>query len=228
MAESLASRVGRIVSGSVNALVDAVENAAPEAVLEQAIREVDGAVDDVRAELGRALAKKHLASQRLLEENAKHEDLTSKIDLALGQGRDDLAEVAVAQQLDIEAQIPLIERTLAECGDQEKELEGFIAALQGKRRQMQDDLAGFREARSAGEAQASDGPVRASSAASSVSSRVEKATSAFDRVVEANTGVPGGVGDIGTAAKLSELEDLARKNRIEERMAQARARAGKD
>lgn len=38
MAESLASRVGRIVSGSLNALVAAVENAAPEAVMEEAVR----------------------------------------------------------------------------------------------------------------------------------------------------------------------------------------------
>ena len=41
MSESISTRVGRIISGTINSLVDAVENAAPEAVMEQAVREVD-------------------------------------------------------------------------------------------------------------------------------------------------------------------------------------------
>lgn len=226
MAENLASRVGRIVSGGVNALVESVENAVPETVLEQAIREVQSAIDDVRAELGRELAKKHLASQRLVEENAKHEDLSQKIDLALREKREDLAEAAVAQQLDIEAQIPVIERTLASCGDRETELEGFIAALQGKRRQMQSDLDGFRAARASEASPGESGA--ASSSSGALDSRVDHATSAFDRVIEANTGVPGSSGDLRSAAQLSELDDLARKNRVEERLAAARARLEKE
>ena len=53
MKESMGARVGRIISGDFNSLVDAVENAAPEVVMEQAIREVDSAIDEVRAELAR-------------------------------------------------------------------------------------------------------------------------------------------------------------------------------
>lgn len=62
MTESIASRVGRIISGTVNQLVDAAESAAPEAVLEQALREVDQAIQDVRAELGKVEAQIHLAT----------------------------------------------------------------------------------------------------------------------------------------------------------------------
>ena len=79
MKESIAGRVGRIISGSVNALIDAVENAAPEVVMEEAIREVDAAIDEVRAELGKVLANKHLANTRLMEENRKHEELAEKV-----------------------------------------------------------------------------------------------------------------------------------------------------
>ena len=43
--ESIAQRVGRLVSGGFNALVDAVENTAPETVMEQAIREIDSAIE---------------------------------------------------------------------------------------------------------------------------------------------------------------------------------------
>ncbi len=75
MAEGLMNRVKRLVSGSVNSIVDAVENAAPEAVMKEAIREIDGAIDDVRDQLGRVIANKHHANKRLMEANAKHEDL---------------------------------------------------------------------------------------------------------------------------------------------------------
>ena len=40
MKERLIKRVGRIISGSFNAVVDAIENAAPETVMEQALREM--------------------------------------------------------------------------------------------------------------------------------------------------------------------------------------------
>ena len=64
MNENVTVRVGRLISGSLNALVDAVENAVPEAVMEEAIREVDSAIDDVKAELGRVVASKHIANKR--------------------------------------------------------------------------------------------------------------------------------------------------------------------
>lgn len=220
MAETLASRVGRIVSGSLHALVSAVEDLAPDTVMEQAVQEVDAAIDDVRAELGKLLAKKHLASTRLMDENRAHEDLGSRIELALRERREDLAEAAIARQLDIEAQIPLLERTIADCGDQEKELEGFIAALQARKRQMHEELAQFRRQRAA-----SARSVEAPAHGSDLGSRAERAVSAFGRVLERNTGVPGPVtGTLGSAKQLAELEDLARQNRIRERLAAAKAK----
>lgn len=222
MAESLASRVGRIVSGSVNALLGAVENTAPEIVLEEAIREVDRALDDVRAELGREVAKKHLAGSRLMEENRRHDELTEKIEIALREDRDELAEAAVARQLDIEAQIPILERTLAECGDREKELETFVGALVARKREMNEELQTARASVAAAE-----NPGVASGApagGSDVEARVERASSAFDRVLAARTGVPGAKGSLADDARLAELEELARTNRIRERVASARAK----
>lgn len=49
MSEGLVSRVTRLVSGSVNSIVDTIENAAPETVMREAIREVERAIEDVRA-----------------------------------------------------------------------------------------------------------------------------------------------------------------------------------
>ena len=133
MSETIATRVSRLISGSVNALIDAVENAAPEMVLEQAIREIDAAGDEVRAELGRVIATRHLANKRLMDENARHAELTQQIDVAVGQQRDDLAETAIARQ-NIEAQLPVLQSTIADAAAKQKELEGYPAARPGRRR----------------------------------------------------------------------------------------------
>ena len=85
MKESLIGRVGRIISGSFNSLIDAIENVAPETVMSEAIREIDAAIDDVRAELGRVVAAKHLANSRLMEENRKHDTSSHHIS-ASGKG----------------------------------------------------------------------------------------------------------------------------------------------
>jgi phage shock protein A len=222
MKERLISRIGRIISGSFNSLVDVIENAAPETVMAEAIREIDAAIDEVRAELGLVLANKHLASNRLMEENKKYEDLSEKIELAINNTRDDLAEAAVAQQLDIEAQIPILEATIKECGDQEKELEGYVNALMAKKRQMQEELRVYQKSRSDNAAAAESNPSGASgSSDADVDSRVRKAESAFERIMEKATGLPGatGSGDRKTATQLAELESMAHKNRIQERLA---------
>ena len=125
MNESIARRVARLMSGSVNALVDAVENASPELVMEQAIREVDAAIADTRAELGQQVAQKHLASKKLIEENNRHEALAEQLSIAVSNERDDLAEAGIAEQMDIEARIPVLELSIADAASKEKELEGY-------------------------------------------------------------------------------------------------------
>jgi len=225
MKESLTGRVGRIISGSANALVSAVENAAPEMVMEEIIREIDGAIDEVRTELGRQVAAKHLANTRLMEENRKHEELSEQITTAVAQGRDDLAEAGIARQLDIEAQIPVLERAIIEAGDKEHELEGYVQALLGKKREMREELKRLATVRAESSAVAAGG----SSGGGSVANRVSKAEAAFDRIMERQSGLPGGsaTGDAQSAAKLVELEELTRNNRIKERLAVIKSDSGK-
>lgn len=225
MKERITSRVGRIISGSFNALVDAVENAAPEVVMEQAIREIDEAVEEVRDELGKAIANKHMANSRLMQVNQKCEELSEKSELAVNERRDDLAEAAISQQLDVEAQIPILETQIAELSAQEKELEGYVAALQGKKREMNEDLRLYRQSRK--EAEQESNSAAAGSGADTVGKKVNQAQSAFDRIVGRQSGLPGGPGvpDRKTANQLNELEDLSRKNRIQERLAAVKNRS---
>lgn len=223
MSEGLSSRVGRIISGGLNAILDAVEDAAPDAVMEQSIREIDDAIEEVRSELGRVIATKHLANKKLSDKNSEHEDLAEKIEIALSEGREDLAESAVSHQLDIEAQIPVLEQSIAEAAEKERELEGYVAALQARKREMKEELKRFRDARSTAKIDAS-----ADAANPSIGHGVSQATRAFERVMERQGGIStGSMTEPKTAAQLQELEKLARQNRVNERLAAIKSRMNK-
>lgn len=219
MKEKLINRVGRIVSGSFNSLVTALESAAPETVMNEAIREIDSAIDEVRVELGKVIAGKHLANTRLMDENKRHEELVEQIEIAIKENRDDLAEAAISRQMDIEAQIPVLETTISESSAQEKELEGYINALQAKKRQMADELRLFKESQKEAESQTAQD--NSASASGNIASKVSKAESTFQRVFENATGISSAnnAEDMKKASQLAELEEMARKNRIQERLA---------
>ena len=219
MAEGLMNRVKRLVSGSVNSIVDAVENAAPETVMKEAIREIDSAIDDVRDQLGRVIANKHHANKRLAEANTKHEELAEKLRLAVDQNRDDLAEAAIARQLDLEAQIPVLEEALKDTSAEETELESYISALSGRRREMEEDLQTYLASRPK-ETETTPGGAKSEQP----DRKVENAETVFNRVLRGATGIPGTANaDRDTAAKLAELETVSRENRIKERLAAVKA-----
>ena len=214
MSETLARRVGRLVSGGFHAVVDAAENLAPEAVMNESVREIERAVDEVRAELGRVLAQKHLATKKMADESNRHETLSDSLQAAVDAGRDDLAEAGIAEQMDIEARLPVLENTIADCAAQEKELEGFIAALQAKKREMQQELQQWRVAQqNSGSSNAAGG-----SDLNRIARDVEKSGNAFDRIMGKQNAVYNS-SDAAQLAKLEELEDLSRNNRIAERLA---------
>ncbi len=227
MTENLTGRVGRLLSGTVNAMVDAVENMAPEMVMEEAIREVDRAIDDVRAELGRVISSRHMASTRLAEESRKHDELSAKAAVGLSEGREDLAEAAVAKMMDIEAQIPVLESAIAQTGEGEAELERYVAALQARKREMQDELRQFKAAQKSGTA-GDDALAGGSGSGGSVEAAVGRAEGAFDRIMERAADLPGGARPASrkSATQLAELDELARQNRIKERLASFKADIG--
>lgn len=221
MSDTLKARVGRVIAGSVHALLDRIEDQAPEAMMEQSIREADAVIDDVRHELGVVSANRHLSQQHHASLNSQHAKLAAQIDEALVGGREDLARAGVARQLDIEAQLPVLETTLAEHTRRESELQGYVAALLAKKREMQDALTEFRKSRAAAAAVSSVGGAPGGSAAQ----RIDDVTGAFDRIYERQTGLSGAARGttLQQAAQLKELDDMARDNKIAERMAQLKA-----
>lgn len=201
MSESMTRRVGRLISGSINAVIDAAENVSPVVVMQESIREVEKAITEVRHELGKVVVQQHMTQDHLKNEEDKHQLLQGQIAVALKENREDLAEAAISKQMDIEAQLPVMKKTLEDAAAQIKELEGYIAALQAKRREMDEELKRFKT-------YANVTP-EASSA-----EQVSKAEAAFHRVM----GMDAPSAKTADDAKLAELEALTRKNRIEERL----------
>lgn len=218
MSEGIANRVARIVAGSAHALIDKAEDLAPETVMAQSIREVEIVVDELRADMGKSEAGKHLVVSQIAKLNAEHERLAEQIDVAIAQARDDLACAAIGRQSDIEDQLPVLQRTLEEQSERSEELESYIVALQAKQRELEQVLADFIASRSDGS------EVVGSSPGQGRQQRVDKAAASFDRVMARQTGVAGLNGPMLSAAgKLKELAELHRSNRIAERLAAIKA-----
>lgn len=226
MKEKLTNRISRVITGTANSIVDAIEGAVPETVMEQAVRDVDSVIADVRDELGRVEANKHLLTKSITDKSSKHDSYADQIQTALNEKRDDLAEAAIAKQLDLEAQLPVLEQSLQAAKEEEAELDQAIVALQGKKREMEEDLRRFRTSRQT----ASGAPTGESANRERPEYRGERAESAFSRVHERATGIARAQGAIDTsdAAKMAELQDLHRKNKIKERLEQARLLSQKD
>jgi phage shock protein A len=222
MAETLAVRVTRILAGSAHSFLDAVEDMAPEAMMRQAVREIDQVMGEVRADLGKVEAAKHLITSQINKLNTENEQIAAQVETALAKGQEDLARAGIERQTIIDDQTPVLQRSLHDQQDRGRELEGYITALLAKRREMegalQQYLASAQHATSAGSA----------SGKATHDARVDDARSAFDRVLARQTGVTGlTAAQTGDAQKLKELQDLARRNRIEERLAQLKAKLPK-
>ena len=187
MSNTLRQRVLRIIASGAHALLDKLEDSAPAAVLEQSIREVAGVTQEVRTELGRVAASRHLAQQQHMALNAEHERLGASAAQAIALGRDDLASAALARQIDIEAQLPLLESCLAELAAQERELSGFVEGLMSKEREMHAQITQLLQAQAAVESQALRGAQGL--AGSGASAKLAQAQAAIDRTYQRQSGL---------------------------------------
>ena len=219
MAESIFARVSRLLSATVEDTVDRMEQAGGDAVMREAIREADRAIDQMKTEFESTMARRLQAArqQKMLTERV--EELTAKAKFALGEGREDLAEAALSRQIDFEAQAKKLDAVQSQAREEEQRLEGGLAALNARKRQMEDALQAYlisrREAAVGG-----DGPTHPDRAAEK---RVDAAEQAFDR---ARTGA-GGIGftraDGDTINRVAEIDGLQRSATVAERLAALKA-----
>lgn len=213
--DGLLTRIGRVIAAMAHATIDAAEQANAEALLEQCIREIDEAGAEVRTETGKVVAEKHRLDARRQELEREKAELDGKITIAVGNGREDLAEAGIGRQLDIEAQLAVLARSLQTAQEQIAQLNATLAAVSASRREASERLQQFKASQRAAKV-SSDGS-GPSSVTSDASAKVDRALSAAERV----TGVP--AGRLNVNPGLDQLEDMARDHAVKERLARFKA-----
>ncbi|MEA2029685.1 MAG: PspA/IM30 family protein [Campylobacterota bacterium] len=140
MGESMASRVTRLISGSINALIDKAEDISPQIVRQEGIREVETMIDKVKIALGKESVKKLQLQEATQNLTKEYETLTSQIGIALEKEREDLAKSAIAKQIELESQALSKKEALSTLNDNITKLEGYIDALGKKKLQLKKEL----------------------------------------------------------------------------------------
>ncbi len=220
MENRLRDRIARVLTSTAHTLVDKIEGLNEEGILEAAIREVDGAVEEVHVAQGESLARKHhvtKAIERLTQERNRIED---EAETALRAGREDLTVAGLARIDDIERQLPELESQMLDHKAEAERLGQSLESLKARRAQMADDLLSLRRSR----AQAPSAGGAAPGAAAQ--RKADRAETAFnDRYAKA-TGTDRSTLHAKEAeqAKLRDLGAVARDNRVQVRLEQLKAR----
>lgn len=215
MAESVFVRVRRLLSARVEDSVDAMERANSDGTMREAIREVDRAIDEVRADLERAMARRLQAARQQDMIAKKVDELTGKARFALGEGREDLAEGALSRQIDLEGQAVKLQHVQDLAREEEGKLDESLTALRSRKKQMEEALAAFAIARS----DASMGGDGGLQNAREVERKVENAEAAFNRAMTGAGGVGFTKGDAEALNKVAELDTLHKTATVAERLA---------
>jgi phage shock protein A len=224
--ETLANRIVRLLSANAHAMLDSLEGRNPEAMMNHFIRELDEAIGEVAAALGRDEAAKHLATTSIARQNNEIEVLAERVELAVKKGEDSAASAGIARQLDLEDTIAALNRSLEDAAEKAVEHERTLLGLRAKRREMEAALQSFVATSTSGDAEAGQ-PGAAKPGVAASREKAEKAEAGFNRTMARATGVVGTVtGSNADPAQLKVLETMQRNHRIAERLARIKARSG--
>jgi phage shock protein A len=221
MSDTITTRVARIIAGGTHALLDKAENLAPDAVMAQSIREIEQVIAEIRLDLGKAEAAKHLVTLQITKLQQEQQTLDTQITVALAEQRDDLATAAIGRQTDIEDFLPVLQKSFSEQTERGNVLISYITALLAKKRELEQILTHYLAT------QTESAPFTTHASQLDAQTRVENAETAFERVLAHQLGVSGlPMAQLEDAAKLKQLADLKRNNRIAERLAAVKLASG--
>lgn len=228
-AETLSNRVIRLLSASAHSVLDNLEGRNPEAMMSHFIRELDDAIGEVAAALGRDEAAKHLAASSIARQNNEIETLAERIELAVKDDRDDAAKAGIAKQLDLEDTIAALHRSLDDASERADEHEKTLLGLRAKRREMESALQAYIASQAKATAAGTTAGSGTASAAPRGRDKADRAEAGFNRAMSRATGVSGTVSSSDAdASQLKALETMQRDHRIAERLARVKAAGQKE
>jgi phage shock protein A len=220
MENRLRDRIARVLTSTAHSLVDKIEGLNEEAILEAAIREVDGAIEDVHTAQGESLARKHhvnKAIERLAQERNRIED---EAETAVRTGREELAVAGLSRIDDIERQLPELESQMLDHKSEADRLGQSLESLNARRAQMADDLIALRRTRAqspadGGRTTGVSPQLKAARAENAFNDRYAKATGTDRSTLHARE---------AEQSKLRDLSAVSRDNRVQLRLQELKAR----
>jgi phage shock protein A len=214
-AESLFSRAGRLLAGIAVEAIERAEGTNKQAVVKQAIREIEAAEQEARDDLARERAQEWRLKARQGEIAREMEALSAQIATAVGGGRDDLAKSGIARQMDLEAQFEVVGKALEENEDK---IETVLTTLRAIMSGLQDAEARLAELRKSEEQEiaSKSGGAKRAAGHTTAAAKSAKASRAIARTV----GVPA---SMAPSRDIDELSKLHRDKEIAERLAKLKS-----
>jgi len=219
MAESIFVRVQKVVTGGLDTAVGAAEQLSGTSLMRQAIRDMEGAIAKARDGAEAARSRRLHAEHQIAGARQQLATLKEQARFALGKGRDDLAEAAIARQIDVEGHIARLDTARADAATEERRLEDSRTELNLRKGRMEEELAAFQSARRSAEL---DGAAPGTPDAK-VQRKAERAEDSFRRAMTAAGTVPADGADAQAGAKVAEIAKLQREAAVAERLAALRA-----
>jgi phage shock protein A len=150
----------------------------------------------------------------LLQEKAQ---LDGRVRIALDDNRDDLAEAGIARQIDIDAQVGVLDRLLTDTDEKIAQFGQTLDAVAASRREAEQTLKDFRASQAENTHGSSSGG-HAGGSTNGAMNKVARAQAATARV----SGVPTSPG-AADAQALNELADLERRREVQARLAKLKS-----
>lgn len=216
MADSVLRRVQRVVSASVENVVEAAERLSGSSLMREAGRELDRTMDQLAAERQAARTRGLQAEHQLETCRGALATLDGKARFAVQKGRHDLAKAALLRQVELEERIERLSALRRHAADEGAWLEERLAALRLRKGQMTSEIKSLEAARRAA-GSAGEAPFERKAA---------RAEAAFDRGLAAVGGVAGARADVNAAAQVAEIDDLQKQQIVADRMAKLLAAEG--
>ena len=210
------TRVRQVVSASIETAVSAAENISGNALLREAVRELERVEESMRRDRDRLIVSREAAAADQKARKSKAAEMAENARYALAKGRDDLAKQAIAHQIDLEAEADRLATLQAECRVELTQVDEALAELKARREKMSRDVA------AAAAAQLDGGPSRPGkpSPQSKVDGAVARANEVFERAAGRKSDP---LRDPATARGIAEVEAMRREDSIEERLAAMKA-----
>jgi len=217
---ALLERVSTLIRANLNDLIDKAED--PEKMIKQVILDMENQLLQVKTQVAIAIADQHMLEKKQKENEDKTAEWMKKAEMAVGKKEDDLARAALHR---VESYRELAGNFTQQVNDQKAQVENLKTALRQLEQKLTEAkakadllIAQQRRARAVG---------KAHDARTAIGS--ESKSAAFDRMkrkVAHNEAVSQAKSEIGAEDVEDRLTAMEKEDRIEQLLAEMKAKQG--